>query len=136
MKKTYRLLTGMILVSLSAFSQVQIDKPIDLNGLGSNAKITGIKDVSNTSNAVSAGVLQNGTLTYALSAGGPNAYTLTLTPALVPVSGNYVTGTEIRFKANVANAAGSVTLDVNGIGPKPIKKDVSVALGAGDIQTG
>ncbi len=114
-----------------AFSQVQIDRSIDLNSATpGNARIMGIKEVSAPQDAVSAEKLQSGSLIYAASAGTPTTYTLTLAPVL----GTYTTGMEIRFKAHTANAAGPVTLNVNALGAKTIKKDVGTDLAASDIQ--
>jgi len=91
----------------------------------------GIKQVSAPQDAVSAEILQSGNLVYAVTSGSASAYTLNLTPALAA----YTSGMEIRFKAHVANAAG-ITLEIDGHGALPIKKDVSNNLSAGDLQNG
>ncbi len=131
MKKQIYTLTLLGFLSLPAFSQVQIDRPIDLNSTTpGNARIMGIKEVSAPQDAVSAEKLQSGSLIYAASAGTPTTYTLTLAPVL----GTYTTGMEIRFKAHTANAAGPVTLNVNALGAKTIKKDVGTDLAANDIK--
>lgn len=131
MKKILYVAAVLFLNTTGVFSQVQIDRPIDLNSATpGNARIMGIKQVSAPQDAVSAEALQSGSLIYALSGGSSSAYTLTLAPVL----GAYTTGMEIRFKAHTANAAGAVTLKVNTLAAIPIKKDVSNNLDAGDIQ--
>jgi hypothetical protein len=64
---------------------------------------------------------------YAASATGTDSYAIT-------VSGisSYTTGQTYKFKADVANT-GSASLNVNGLGAKTIKKDVTSDLVTGDI---
>lgn len=68
-----------------------------------------------------------------LSGGSGSAYTASLTPA---PDNPYSSGMIVNFKAHVQNLAGSpdVTLDVNGVGPKPIQKNGGAPLAAGDIK--
>lgn len=73
-------------------------------------------------------VTQNGAQIYAADGGGTDAYAVTLSP--VPAS--YATGMVVNFKANTANT-GTATLNVNGLGVKTIKKNVSTDLSTGDI---
>src|SRR5262249_47479263 len=116
----------------NAFAQLDIDKAVNLSGTNpADAKISGIKQVSAAQDAVSAEVLQNGSLLYAAGGGTNAAYTLSLAPAITV----YTDGMEVRFKAPAANAAG-VTLNVNGVGAKLIKKNVSANLAASDITSG
>jgi hypothetical protein len=68
------------------------------------------------------------TINYAVDAVGTDAYAITLSPA--PAA--YYAGQEFNFKAGTANT-GACTLNVNGLGAKDIKKDVSSALETGDI---
>lgn len=65
---------------------------------------------------------------FATDTGSANAYVVTLSP--VPTA--YMTGLKIMFKATNTNT-GASTLNVNGIGTKTIKKNVSTDLSAGDI---
>ena len=69
-----------------------------------------------------------GALPYAADAGSADTYEITLNPAL----GAYIVGMPIYFKAGNANT-GPSTLNVNGLGAKAIKKNVSAALEQGDI---
>lgn len=112
------------------FAQLQIDKPLNFSGSGTDAKVTGIKDVSGAQDAVSAEVIQQGSLTYALAT-GTNAYAITLSPAIT----SYATGMTVNFIAANANTAAS-TLNVNGLGARAIKKAVSNDLVAGDLAAG
>ncbi len=119
-----------LLFSTIAFAQVQIDKAISLTGSSTDAKITGIKDVSAAKDAMSVEAFQNGSFLYGGTSGGSaTAYTVSLNPAIA----GYATGMILYFKAHAANAAGPVTIDVNGKGPKTIKKNGSQDLAAADI---
>lgn len=71
---------------------------------------------------------------FLTSGGSANAYTLTYSVA--PAA--YYTGQAFSFTANFG-CTGSATLNVNGLGAKTIKKDVSgtmTALSSGDIASG
>lgn len=68
---------------------------------------------------------------YAADAGGDDTYSVTLDP--VPAA--YYAGMEVNFKPTTANT-GACTLDVNGLGAKSIKKNVSSDLSTGDILSG
>lgn len=72
----------------------------------------------------------NSTLTYDYAADsvGSDAYAITLTPA--PTA--YVTGQRFTFKASTANT-GACSLNVNSLGAKTIKKNVSSDMSTGDI---
>lgn len=65
---------------------------------------------------------------YAVDSVGTDAYAITPSPAETA----YVTGKEYTFKAGTANT-GAATLNVNSLGAKTIKKDVSTDLATGDI---
>jgi hypothetical protein len=75
------------------------------------------------------GPLQNGSRFFTTTSTGNDTYVLTFDPA----HESYVTGMIINFKADVANT-GACTLNVNGLGAKAIKKNVSSDLTDGDIQ--
>ena len=68
---------------------------------------------------------------YAVDTGAVNAYVMTVSPA--PTT--YIAGEVFNFKAVNANT-GVSTLNVNGLGVKTLKKDVSVDLVTGDILAG
>jgi len=65
---------------------------------------------------------------YAVDSVGTDAYAITLQSAF----GAYYAGMEVSFKAGTANT-GAATLNVNSLGAKTIKKDVSTDLATGDI---
>lgn len=73
----------------------------------------------------------DGALDYAISTGSANAYAVTLSPALDA----HIAGMPIRFKANFTNT-GAATLNINGLGEVALKKNVNIALAAGDILSG
>lgn len=64
---------------------------------------------------------------YAVDAVGTDSYGITLTGFTA-----YVAGQTFKFKAGTANT-GACSLNVNGLGAKTIKKDVSSDLATGDI---
>jgi len=65
-----------------------------------------------------------------ISGGVPNSYTLTF-----PGVFSYTKGIAITFKANFTNT-GAASINVNGLGAKMLKKQVSNDLSAGDILNG
>lgn len=66
---------------------------------------------------------------YAEDTGGvKNNYVV----ALIPIATAYTTGMTVKFLSTIANDS-SCTLDVDGLGPKAITKQVSAALTTGDI---
>ena len=68
---------------------------------------------------------------YVADTGTANAYVLTLSPAIT----SYVAGQVITFKATYANT-GACTINVNGVGLKPITRNVLSNLVVGDIVAG
>lgn len=65
---------------------------------------------------------------YAADSVGTDAYAITPSPAITA----YTTGQSFTFKAGTANT-GAATLNVNALGAKTIKKNVSADLATGDI---
>ena len=68
---------------------------------------------------------------YGASAVGTDSYAITVSP----VPDNYTAGDVFRFKADVGNT-GACTLNVNSLGAKTIKKNVSEDLVTGEILAG
>src|SRR5688572_1046965 len=102
----------------SSFSQIQVDKQIQLISTGDNARITGIDSVGgNIKDAVNVESIQNGKLIYAMAGGSANTITVALNP---PVSA-YEAGMVIHFISN-QTITGASMLNVNGLGPISIKK--------------
>ena len=112
-------------------AQVQIDKSIQLSGSGANARIEGIKQVSQLQDAVSAEVVQKNSLLYTPATNTGNAYAVSLSPSF----SSLVDGQMIHFRAAAANT-GAITLNVNSTGAKDVRKQFDVALSADDIKAG
>lgn len=129
MKNSLTLLAAML--CSMAYAQVEIDKPILLTGSGADARVGGISEVSSPGDAVSAAHLQQGSLIYSPAAGSDNAIVLTIAP--IPPA--YAPGMVIHFLTSASNT-GAVTLNLNGLGVKQIRKAVSAQLDAGDFQPG
>ncbi|OCA87279.1 tail fiber protein [Pseudobacillus wudalianchiensis] len=68
---------------------------------------------------------------YASATGTANAYIATLTPALSA----YAEGVSLRLKINADNT-GASTVNVNGLGAKPIKKANGTDVGSGNLKAG
>ncbi|MBT9588915.1 hypothetical protein IV102_36615, partial [bacterium] len=80
--------------------------------------------------------LERGAAYYAgPSAGTSTAYTASLTPT---PDNPYRGGMLVNFRVHLDNTVGSpdVTLDVDGVGPKPIFRNGNQSLAAGDLKTG
>lgn len=75
--------------------------------------------------------ISTNTANYASDTGISNAYVITLSP--IPTA--YVAGMEIAFLTNNANTASS-TVNVNGLGVKPIVRPDGTSVVAGDIYAG
>ena len=73
--------------------------------------------------------IQNSVHTYVTSTGAANAYVITLSPAPAALAA----GQPFSFKANFANT-GAVTLNVNSLGAKDLKRYGSIALVTGEIR--
>lgn len=72
-----------------------------------------------------------GALPYAATGGTANVLTIALSPALP----EYIAGMPLFFKASADNT-GAVTLNVNALGAKAVRKSVDLALERGDIRAG
>lgn len=68
---------------------------------------------------------QNNEFNYAVAGGTGDAITLTFSPALA----GYVDGGEIKFRVTAANT-GAVTINVNSLGNRALKKQVGASLSA------
>lgn len=75
-------------------------------------------------------ILKSG-IPFASATGSSTSYTVTLASSIATLA----TGQAINFKIPVSNATG-VTLNINSIGAKPIKKNYDVALASGDLLAG
>lgn len=129
--RNHFLLSFFWLFSNINMAQVLVDKPIQLSAPGADAKIEGIKSVTQSQDAVSAEVVQKSSLTFALASGTPNALLINLSPAISA----YVPGQMLSFQAAQANS-GAITINVNGLGARSIKKNGSSDLAANDLKPG
>ena len=76
-------------------------------------------------------MVHKGTHVYGVSAIGTDAYAITFSPAYAA----YTTGMIINLKVDVANT-GAATINVDSLGVKTIKKNVSSDVATGDIVAG
>lgn len=76
-------------------------------------------------------IVQRGQPSYAVGSGSANAIVASLTPALA----EYKPGIEIRVRVALDNT-GPATMNVNGLGAKPIIHPDGAALAAGDLRAG
>lgn len=68
---------------------------------------------------------------YAAAAGTSSAYTATLASSITSLA----SGTALNFQIPVTNATG-VTLNINALGAKPIRKNYTTTLASGDLISG
>jgi len=130
MKKTILLATALYLTG-QCFAQIQIDKPIQFTGSGSDARISGIKSVTAAEDGVSAQVIQNNNLVYAAATLNAGVYEIGLSPAVTALQ----TGQVFHFTANAANS-GACSLKVNTTASAPVTKNFDQSLSANDIKAG
>jgi N-acetylneuraminic acid mutarotase len=130
MKKLIAISLVFLSISITQ-GQVEADKPIHLTGTGADAKISGIKDVSSAQDAVSAEVVQRNNLLFVSSTNVGNAFALNLAPAVGALTGGQV----VHFRASASNT-GPVTINVNGLGAKSLRKHYDANLTANDIRAG
>ena len=123
----------LLMASMNAFAQMQVDKQIQMTGAAVNDRR--IIDISNASavtpaafDAVNITTLQSNYLNYKVSTGGGGAYTVALTPAIIA----YWDGMIISFRATAVNT-GATTFNAGG-GAQAIVKANGQALVAGDIR--
>lgn len=120
-----------ISVSLSVLAQVDIDKSLRLTGAGNDARIQGIKEVSDSLDGVNAKSIQLGSLTYGVASGSNDTFDVSLSPQ----TPNLQAGMVIHFLAN-QDVTGAAALELNGLGIFPIKKNFNQDLAANDIKNG
>ena len=93
-------------------------------------KITGLGAGVNGTDAAQLGQVQGGTLTYITVAG-----TNTLTGSLVPTLTGYQTGNMFSFVVQNTNT-GPVTLNIDSLGAKAVRRNATEPLQAGDLTAG
>lgn len=80
---------------------------------------------------VNGGRTIEGPVNFCADSGSTDAYACSLSPAIAA----YVTGAIYHFRANTANA-GDATVNFNGIGARPIRKNRDQTLADNDIKAG
>ena len=128
--RTYPLVI-LACIGAMAHAQVRSDKPIVLNGSGTNDRqLNGVHDGVASTDAMNARTLQRGTYLYA-EVSGTNTWQADLQPAITQV----IAGTCLIL--HVANAnTGAVTISVNGSSPYALRKQGALDLSAGDVDAG
>ncbi len=96
-----------------------------------NNKVTGMANGTARTDATAIAQLQDNTATYMTSTGSADAYVLTPSPAITA----YAAGQSFIFKANFSNSS-ATTVAISGLTAKAVKKNISSALEANDIQSG
>jgi hypothetical protein len=136
-KEMKNLLKGILLLlflgirSQGAFAQVSISESIILTGDSAhNKQVKNVSAPVTLTQAVPVATIQKNTIQYN-NVTGSNALDI-----LLPINpGLYAPGLSIYFKAAAPNS-GPVTLNVNGLGPIPIKKNLNEDLVADDLRAG
>lgn len=117
--------------TLAANAQVQVDKPLELTGTGADAKVSGIKTVSASQDAINVETHQKNSLNYAQATNSGDTIIVNLNP--VPTS--YPVGMIVHFRAS-ADVTGAASIVVNTLAAKPVKKNFNLDLVANDIKNG
>lgn len=118
-------------VGLGASAQWQVPTRIVLDGTNADQRqITGLAVPQQPSDGASANT-DRGDATSFAQAQGTNALTLSLAPALT----NYAPGLRITFVAGSVNT-GDASLNIDGLGPVPLRKNVNAPLDSADLKPG
>lgn len=97
-----------------------------------NFKLRNLAAALARTDAVNAGQVQDGGLTFLGTASGTDTITATSAPAITA----YVAGQRFAFISAGANTTNAVTLNINAIGAKNVTKNGTTALAPGDIPAG
>lgn len=92
-------------------------------------KITGLGNATLTADAINAGQVQTGALLKLGSVSGVDTITASLTPSIAA----YTAGQFVVFTPAGTNTVAGVTLNLNSVGAKTIKKSNGIALDVGDL---
>ena len=125
-------LTGDTLAISNGNDVVLYDHPIEMTGATPvDRQIKFVGDPADSTDAVNAQTLQWSSLVYAEATGNTDTFMVAVSPAVTILR----PGTTIMFKANHA-ISGASCLNLNGLGPIAIKKNVTADLAAGEILNG
>jgi hypothetical protein len=131
------LITSLLVVSsLSAFAQVQVDRQIQMTGTTpDDRRITNVSNAAEVApvgtDAININTVQRNYVNYSSGTFSGGTYNLLLTPA--PTA--YWPGMRVTFRADGTNT-GATNLNVNGLGNRALVKANGSALTAGEISLG
>lgn len=115
--------------SVSNDGQTQIVANLPMSGF----RHTGVAAASARTDYAQSAQVQDSSMHWLTAVAGTDTITASLaTPSLAA----YAAGQVFRFISAGANTTTSVTLNINGIGAKPITKNGAIPLAIGDIQSG
>lgn len=116
---------------LCSTAQWQVPTSVALDGTeAAGRQVQGLGTPEGGSYGASVVAERSHTTTYA-AASGTDAQTLTLSPA----PGSYTPGMRITFTPTGTNS-GDATLNANGLGPVPLRKNINAQLDSGDLHAG
>lgn len=120
---------ALLLPHLEIAAQVEIDEPVRMTGTsGADRQVKGLGVPVSPGNAISAQAVQNNKVIFSAASG---IDTIAINPA--PALNNYVAGQLLHFQA--ANTiTGPAFVNVNNLGPVPLRKGVNQLLDSADIK--
>ncbi|MBL7965285.1 MAG: hypothetical protein JNM31_15725 [Flavobacteriales bacterium] len=123
---------ALLLLAAPALAQVQVDRPVIFSGpLDSLRQVEGLAYPATDDALLRSDAHASGALHWAQVGGTANALTLTLSPAPAAYGGHL----RVRFLPLLANT-GPVTLNVNGLGARPLRRMDLLPVGAGELAPG
>lgn len=122
---------SLVWLTLQASGQIQVDKPVVLNGAqASDRQVLGLADPEQPSDAMTADALRTGAYRFA-TVTGTASWAITLAPTPSPLQA----GAFLVLLSQDANA-GPVELTVNGQGPFAVQADGDRPLQPNEIKAG
>jgi hypothetical protein len=119
--------------ALTAWGQVQVDRPVVLAGSADSLRrITGLTMAMDETALITAGEAVQGTVHLALSSGSTNTVALTLSPPALA----YTSGMTIRWNPHVVSAGGLVKVNVDGLGDRSVYRNDGLPVAFGQLQPG
>lgn len=125
-------LPGFLLTCVCALAQVHLDKPLVLTSADSAQRsVEGLAPAANEQALISVGGAQSGGYHWGQAAGTGMAIQLSLDPPCAA----YTDGLNVRFMPTAAGY-GAVTLNVDGLGAKPLYRSDARPVSVGQLQPG
>jgi hypothetical protein len=123
---------ALLVVGPAAMGQVHLNKPLVLTAPDSTQRsIEGLAPASQENALITLDGARSGAYHWGQAGGNGTALTL----ALQPVCAGYANGLSVRFMP-VTPASGAVTLNVDGLGARPIYRGDGLLVSAGQLQPG